>query len=345
MSTPAPTSRIAELDALRGLAAMAVIFFHFTSGIAKNWGYHIYDVPFQFPYGDDGVDLFFMISGFVIFMTLDRAKSAASFAVGRFSRLFPTFWACALVTLVIMCFHGLPGMEVSTRDALWNLTMLPRFARAQMIDGAYWSLEYELLFYIGMLVLHRLGAFRRLTVPMLLLWLAAAAAAHGILTHGAPESLLYRLTGKIKAVTSLDYIHFFGVGMILYDAHRRRAWSIGHGLVLVACGAMAWWKAESQMHLAIVLGFGLLLHLATTGRLPWLNTRPLIFLGAISYPLYLIHQNIGLIALDKLHDVTHSGWLSFSITTAGCIVLAWLISIAIERPAMRWIRDRTRRFT
>ena len=96
-----PSLRISELDALRGIAAMAVIFFHFTSSIAKNWSFHLYDPPFQFWYGDKGVDLFFMISGFVIFMTLDRARSAASFAVGRFSRLFPTFWACALITLLV----------------------------------------------------------------------------------------------------------------------------------------------------------------------------------------------------------------------------------------------------
>ena len=190
MKPPGSTARIAELDALRGIAAMAVILFHFTSGIAKNWSFQVYDPPFQFPFGDKGVDLFFMISGFVIFMTLDRAKSATSFAVGRFSRLFPAFWACALITFGITACYGLPGMAVSMRDAWWNVTMLPRFVRAQMIDGAYWSLEYELLFYVGMLVLHCLGAFRKFTIPVLLLWLAAAAVAHGILTHGVPESLL-----------------------------------------------------------------------------------------------------------------------------------------------------------
>lgn len=340
-----PTLRIAELDALRGIAAMAVILFHFTSGIAKNWSFHLYDPPFQFPYGGTGVDLFFMISGFVIFMTLDRARSAAHFAVGRFSRLFPTFWACALITLLVTSNYGLPGMEVSPRDALWNITMMPRFVRAQMIDGAYWSLEFELLFYIAMLVLHQIGAFKKLTIPVLLLWLAAAAAAHGILTHGSADSQLYRLTGKIKAVTSLDYIHLFGVGMILYDAHRRRAWSIGHTLVLAACAALAYWKATFPMHFAFVLGFGLLLHLATTGWLPFLNAKPLVFLGAISYPLYLIHQNIGLVLLNALGSFATSAWLRLGITIIAMVVLAWLISIFIERPSMRWVREKLKRFT
>ena len=116
----------------------------------------------------------------------------------------------------------------------------------------------------------------------------------------------------------------------------------GHGLVLAACMALAWWKAAMPMHFALVLAFGLLLHLATTGRMPWLNARPLVFLGAISYPLYLIHQNVGLIALNALGAVTGSAWLRISITIAGCITLAWFISITIERPAMRWIRDKLR---
>lgn len=340
-----PTLRIAELDALRGIAAMAVLLFHFTSGIAKNWSFHLYDPPFGFPYGGMGVDLFFMISGFVIFMTLDRAKSAASFVVGRFSRLYPTFWACALITLLVTSRYGLPGMEVSLRDALWNIPLLPRFVRAQMIDGVYWSLEFELLFYVAMLVLHQVGAFKKLTVPVLLVWLVAAAGAHWVLTHGQAESLLYRLTGKIKAVTSLDYIHLFGVGMILYDAHRRRAWSLGHTLVLLVCGALAWWKAAFAIHFPLVVGFALLLHLATTGWLPFLNARPLVFLGAISYPLYLIHQNIGLVMLDALGAVTQSPWLRLGITTVSMVVLAWVISVWIEKPSMRWVRERLRRFT
>jgi peptidoglycan/LPS O-acetylase OafA/YrhL len=340
-----PTRRIGELDALRGIAAIAVILFHFTSGITKNWTFHLYDPPLEFPYGGTGVDLFFMISGFVIFMTLDRAKSAASFAVGRFSRLFPTFWACAAITLLVTANYGLPGMEVTPRDALWNIPMMPRFARAQMIDGAYWSLEFELLFYIAMLVLHQLGAFKKLTIPVLLLWLGAAAVAHAVLSYGQPESLLYRLTGKIKAVTSLDYIHLFGVGMILYDAHRRRLWTVGHTLVLLACAALAYWKATFPLHFPLVVGFALLLHLATTGWLPFLNAKPLVFLGAISYPLYLIHQNIGLVFLNALGSVTESAWLRLGITITAMVVLAWLISVCIERPSMRWIRDKTRRFT
>jgi peptidoglycan/LPS O-acetylase OafA/YrhL len=340
-----PTLRIAELDALRGIAAMAVILFHFTSGIAKNWTFHLYDPPFEFPYGGTGVDLFFMISGFVIFMTLDRARSAMQFAVGRFSRLYPTFWACAAITLLVTEIYGLSGMRVSPRDALWNITMLPRFARAQMIDGAYWSLEFEILFYVAMLVLHRMGAFKKWTVPVLLLWLATAAAAHGVLTYGEPESLVYGLTGKIKAVTSLDYIHLFGVGMILYDSHRRRAWSLGHTLVLVACGALAFWKSAFPLHFAFVVGFALLLHLATTGWLPFLNAKPLVFLGAISYPLYLIHQNIGLVLLNALGGVTDSAWLRLGVTVAAMVTLAWVISVCIERPSMRWVRERMKKFT
>ncbi|WP_395744975.1 acyltransferase family protein [Prosthecobacter sp.] len=345
MNSINPRLRIGELDALRGIAAVAVLLFHFTSGIAKNWTFHLYDPPFQFPYGGAGVDLFFMISGFVIFMTLDRAKSAASFAVGRFSRLYPTLWACAVITLLVTANFGLPGMEVNSGEALWNLTMLPRFVRARMIDGVYWSLEYELLFYVAMLILHLLGAFKKHTVPVLLLWLAAAAAAHGILTHLNAESLVYRLTGKIKAVTSLDYIHLFGVGMILYDSHRRRAWSAGHSLVLLVCGAIAWWKAESQLHFALVLAFGLLLHLATTGRLPFLNAKVLVFLGAISYPLYLIHQNIGLILLNALGAVTTSAWMRLGVTVVAMVLLAWVISVCIERPSMKWVREKMKRLT
>src|SRR3954471_184909 len=87
-----PAARIAELDALRGLAALGVALFHFSLlDPAAGPGFAI---------GASGVDLFFIISGFVILMTLERTRDWKDFLVGRFSRLYPAYWAC--VTLAAL---------------------------------------------------------------------------------------------------------------------------------------------------------------------------------------------------------------------------------------------------
>src|SRR5689334_7369036 len=142
--------RIRELDALRGLAALAVVLFHLTfrydpehlSPIAVRWGHY-------------GVELFFVISGFVILMTAERAGSLAAFVVSRIARLFPVFWPAVLLSAGAAAFMETQRpwlMEVAA-----NLTMLPVYLGFDFVDDSYWTLEVELAFYVavGILIVTR----------------------------------------------------------------------------------------------------------------------------------------------------------------------------------------------
>ena len=174
----ADRSRIAELDVLRGTAAVMVMIFHHT-------------VIFQSMFGDGrapglqfgvfAVHLFFMISGFMIFMKLARTRSALDFAVSRGSRLFSVFWVAILLTQTVVWCAPLPGLPVSWRDAMWNLTMLAQPLRVPMVDVVNWSLVIELAFYALMLALFHALARRRFgwsnARPLVFLGTILAAAA------------------------------------------------------------------------------------------------------------------------------------------------------------------------
>ena len=174
----ADRSRIAEIDVLRGTAAVMVMIFHHT-------------VIFQSMFGDGrapglqfgvfAVHLFFMISGFMIFMKLARTRSALDFAVSRGSRLFSVFWVAILLTQTVVWCAPLPGLPVSWRDAMWNLTMLAQPLRVPMVDVVNWSLVIELAFYALMLALFHALARRRLgwinARPLVFLGTILAAAA------------------------------------------------------------------------------------------------------------------------------------------------------------------------
>ena len=84
------SGRVLELDALRGLAALAVVFYHYTTRFDQLFG-HTFPLPWSVSWGHYGVDLFFMLSGFVILMTLERTSDSWKFAWGRFSRLYPAY--------------------------------------------------------------------------------------------------------------------------------------------------------------------------------------------------------------------------------------------------------------
>src|SRR5690606_6778553 len=90
------TARLGELDALRGLAALAVVAFHYTTSYAQQVG-HLQPLGFGFTPGNYGVHLFFLISGYVIFMTLEHTRDGMDFVVSRFSRLYPAYWFCIAV--------------------------------------------------------------------------------------------------------------------------------------------------------------------------------------------------------------------------------------------------------
>ncbi|HMC14225.1 MAG TPA: acyltransferase, partial [Albitalea sp.] len=167
MADKGSTARLVEIDALRGVAALAVVLFHVTTRFGE-----LYQPATQplvsFPGGQYGVNLFFIISGFVIFMTLERTRRTSDFVVSRFSRLFPAYWVAIAMTFAITHWLGLPGKLVDGGSALGNMLMLHGLLlRVPHVDGVYWTLEVELLFYCGMLLLYRLNRLDRIHQALL----------------------------------------------------------------------------------------------------------------------------------------------------------------------------------
>src|SRR5690606_21030767 len=98
-------------------------------------------------YGYLGVHLFFIISGFVIFLSVRRA-TPRQFLASRVSRLYPAFWVAVLLTWAVVQWHEVGAFRVSWADMLVNLTMVPHWFDVPYVDGVYWSLTVEVQFYI-----------------------------------------------------------------------------------------------------------------------------------------------------------------------------------------------------
>ena len=144
------TTRTYGIDLLRGVACVSVIAFHYLArGALAGWMPEL-PLPLLEPfarYGFLGVHLFFMVSGFVIFMSA-IGRTPREFVASRVSRLYPALWFAAPVTMLLMLWHANPVLTVSWQDFFWNLTLMPQYVGAQFVDGAYWSLAVELQFYI-----------------------------------------------------------------------------------------------------------------------------------------------------------------------------------------------------
>jgi peptidoglycan/LPS O-acetylase OafA/YrhL len=320
--------RLQELDALRGLAALGVLFCHFASTCHR-----LSILPCDFPYGAYGPHLFFMISGFVILMTLSRTQRAADFVVSRFSRLYPVYWASIALTLAVLwAFPNGQSLPTSTQ-VLVNLSMLQTWLRVPDLEVAYWTLGVELKFYFLMFLIYLTGRIRSIE-PFVALWLGLLAAYRLAAAFGVP------LTSPAKTVLIADYGHLFAAGLLFYQIKMVGHHWTRHALLaacLVLQMAAAGWEAA-----AVVAAFFGLFYLFVFDRLRWIAIRPMVYLGTISYSLYLIHGCIGNACIPRLPGLWRWPALTMAVPLLLSLLAAAAITHGIEQPALRLIRTRYR---
>jgi peptidoglycan/LPS O-acetylase OafA/YrhL len=213
--------------------------------------------------------------------------------------------------------------------------MAQEFFHVPSVDGVYWTLEVELLFYALALAVFTTGSMRRLEKPLLVWLLLAALFASplwGSYVEGKP------FTGALARLLILPYAPFFAMGVAFHRIYRNegsRAWNgglIAFALAIVLLSAPG---AMALVTLAACLLFTLLLR----GRLGFLRLRPLVFLGTISYSLYLVHQKIGHTVMAKMIDDGLDPAAAVLAATLVSLGLATALTFLVERPALTAIRD------
>src|SRR5215210_3755070 len=169
---PVVKSRVTEIDLLRFLAAFLVVLYHYTfRGYAAD-DMSIMPYPLLAPiskYGYLGVELFFLISGFVILMTASSG-SLKKFTISRIVRLYPAFWVCCTVTFIVILLIGGERYSASFTQYLVNMTMLSEFLNVPDLDGVYWSLFVEIKFYALVALVLLVGRIHR-AQSLLIMWL------------------------------------------------------------------------------------------------------------------------------------------------------------------------------
>lgn len=316
--------RLLELDALRGIASVLVLLYHFNYKYVRYNPNHG-ELPLLFGWGHHGVELFFAISGFVISMTLDRMDGVVHFARARFSRLFPVYWASMAITSAVIVIGGATKLMVSPGEALVNVTMVQYWFDITSIDGSYWSLSIELSFYCVMALVLHMRQLHRMEV-VLAVWLLFHI---GQVTTG----ILPVWTSRMLA---LDYIPLFAIGLIHYrfysgtmNATKTFVWQIALIAIIGYSGVSA---------AIVAVGTIALFWAVTNGWMRFLVHPLLLWLGAISYPLYLIHQYVGYVLIYHMEAWGLSLLTATVIALGAVLLLAHALHIWVESPAQRHLR-------
>jgi peptidoglycan/LPS O-acetylase OafA/YrhL len=332
--------RLKELDLLRFLAALAVVFFHYAfRGYAKGdmstMPYPLLAEPAK--YGYLGVEFFFMISGFVILMTAS-GNNLKVFIISRAVRLYPAFWACCTITFITTLAIGQPRYTADFYQYIVNMTLLGDFLDVPPIDGVYWSLFAEIKFYLMICVLL---AFKKIDKieTFLLFWLLISAVA---------EVFSFE---KLRSLLVTDYAAYFIAGATFYNIW---AQGISTARILLVSGALGLacytgvvWaesleiKYATDYNLALVCSIIVLFFIAffliATNRMAALGTVNWTTLGALTYPLYLLHQMIGFMIFNMAYPVVSPHLLLWG-TIALMIGASYVIHKKVEVPVARLMK-------
>lgn len=315
MPISASKQRISVINALRAFAALAVAWGHFVAGQGKYLGW-------SGKYGYLGVDIFFVISGFVIPWSLYRSRYVLRdyprFLVKRNIRLYPPYLASIAITILatnfvlVPLFH-IPRMTVTGRDLLLHFTYLNDIAHVPWVNVVYWTLAIELQWYL------LIG----LTLPLL-------ASSRRLARFLATSTMVLAYYAFPWDRLVFHYLPVFLIGVVVFQ-YRSEIIERREMLGLIAVLVLAMYRNSGWLVPLVAVPTGLLIAFSTFHR------SAMDRVGDVSYSLYLLHLPIGVSVIGIL-----SHWLPYSsvyigvldvIGVAASIWAAWIMYQIIEKPS------------
>lgn len=352
-----PTQTMPGLDLLRFMAAVLVMLFHFAfigwanpqNSVPKLWGL----LP-AFPelsaltwFGWVGVEVFFVISGFVIAFTAQGA-TPFRFLQSRIVRLVPAAWICATITFAVVALLSAAPLKVSVSRYLASLVFLPT---GPWIDNVFWTLPIEISFYALVFMLLSAGRHDRLErLGAAIGLLSAFAWAVFLVLQGTPwadtaESVIRH---RVAHLAMLTYGSQFALGILLWATHRHGLnWRRGALIAITAAASLCEiWNAthilpdQGATHIGPA-GVPMMVWagaMAFMGLSLWANPLlcrflppvPMRWLGLMTYPLYLIHNVVGTKLMLTVAGAGHSRYTALAAAMIATTALAAMVAFAVE---------------
>ena len=283
-----------QLDFFRVFACLYVMLYHYFY-----YGPLVDNIPAPsetfaaFKYGFLGVDVFFIISGYVIFNSL-KGHCFSGFFKARIQRLYPVYWLCVTVTAIHLMFFS---SGVSLYNYILNLSMFQSIFGIENVDGVYWTLVIEIFFYFLVSIFYYVLP-KKLFTLYLSFWLFLSSLhmldfydfnvfGQLLLLNWAPYFILGISTYKLVNLNlnfSVIIIFLVSLALCLYRTYER-------GLVL---SNMVGASVEPFTASLILLIMFLVMFISLFFTVELTKSKKLILsLSLSTYPFYLLHQEIG----------------------------------------------------
>lgn len=333
------------LDGVRFFAAFWVMNFHYLFGQTGNLEWY--------RYGNLGVQLFFIISGFVIAQSL-KGKTLKEFAINRFLRLFPLFWI--LCTLTYFLTLIIPNTAtVNFTEYLRSMTMFGDLFNGivgytRLIDPSYWTLTVELIFYICIGIFTHFLSFRNIRY-FFSVWLVISAIAFLLRVD-------HNFYVKLLLVRHSAYFAFGGALLLIATKQARNIFEKYFDWTLLFISAtFATYihpralepyytvnpldtKIITLIHVSFFIIIPLLVYFSSYIKNKYVISF-LTILGGITYPLYLLHQKIGNAILNfVIANYDNISWSHLSIGFEVVIIFVAYVVYLQDIKLRAWLRDK-----
>ena len=323
--------RYQNIELLRFIAALAVVYFHAVGTLRAVVFPEIGPNPLT-ELGAAGVDVFFVISGFVIFLSLTRKnRTPIEFARDRLIRLVPAYWILTISHLVILASVAILRAAEVPFDFSWTIQSLffvsqPLGNNLPLISQG-WSLEIEMLFYllvaVGLIIKNPIA---NIVFPAVAL---VSLVGFGLLPDLALEFIFGGLLGYLYTRIKFPAPVAIGagvIGIVLFVAP----------VILGAVDAPRW----------VTWGIPSMLVVFSAINLPQLNWKILPTIGAASYPVYLLHMMV-INIVSPIMSMFGSSTAMFFFALASCLILSQVLGIIfdkmVDKPITRFLKARIKK--
>lgn len=297
-------TKVPFIEILRGVSVFLVVYYHYTDRIP----YHVLNAadPSSLPFyaGKIGVYVFFLLSGLLIAMSLERSNSVAEFYARRIARIWPLFAVASVIIFAFLQLFPPPVVmegpkqfyedPVTFVDLVGQLFFLNDLG-FQWVDGVFWSLLVELKFYVIIAIFA--FAFRQryaIAFGVASLVLAGVDVLLGELGGSTGDRVSRVLHGLVIA----QYLPIFAVGVMM---HARAFGGIFVGnMVLAAVQIIDAVSLNPSFEVSGIVTFGAAFAALLIFDAIVLKNRLMMFFGKYSYSIYLFHQMIGLTLISML---------------------------------------------
>ncbi len=331
--------KIIELDYIRGISCVMILLYHYTTQYCQIIS--DLDYPIRFNWGCYAVATFFILSGFLSFYTAKSDFNFRNYLKTKAIRLYPVYWICMIITIVI-CLMFLPKYSVSIKDFLINLTMLTELFKGKYVDGAYWTLLRELIFYVLIGIIFKLNLKNKMHY-FSLVWILMLIAMHFISANHHNLVITF-----FNYLLICKYGHHFILGIMVYFIVNSR--SIKEFIVpIINCLFCIIYQALSfsiQYTVFVIVLFLIVLFVALNSKYCFysLNEKttkllsPLAFLASISYAVYLIHQNFGYAIINLFESYGITSEIVILIPIFLSIIIGFVLHKFIEIPSTKKLK-------